>query len=223
MDSPYFNTYLRTRVALQASQMDNNIYRHLKDNLIRKHLNRCFNNYGYIQKIYKIEEKTGGEIIAEDPTAGAVYDIKFSCKLCRPLIGSTIVCEIMNVNKAIIFSKNGPIFVILEEQNINQENFIFDDRRNVLLAKIKNKGIPVVKGTYVKIKITGAKILHNSDQIVATGKLESIATDKERDKSLEDIEKEDGDIIEYSERESQIVEIENESQIVENESESDTE
>lgn len=205
MDSPYFNTYLIGRVALQPSQMDNNIYRHLKDNLTRIHQGKCYNDFGFIQKIYKIEERKGGEIIAEDPTAAAVYDVKFSCRLCRPLIGTTIVCEVVGINRSIVFSVNGPIFVVLEDQHINQNNFTFDERHNVLVAKMGKVGKPVLKGSYVKIKITGTKISNNAKKIIATGTLESLATEEEKVKMIEEIEQFDTEerFIEYQDIENE--------------------
>jgi DNA-directed RNA polymerase subunit E'/Rpb7 len=95
-------------------------------------------HYGYISKIYKIEERHGGEIIAEDPTASATFKLKFSCKLCRPLKGTTIVCEVVSINKTIIGLRNGPIHMIITEGNINLDNFVYDEKQNVCLAYAQN-------------------------------------------------------------------------------------
>ena len=36
--------------------MDNKLYLHIKDNLSNKLVGRCYKNYGFIKKIYKIDE-----------------------------------------------------------------------------------------------------------------------------------------------------------------------
>lgn len=179
IQNPYVNTYLYTKVGLHPSQFDNDIYKHLKNNLTRKLQGKCYKGYGYISKIYKIDEKQGGQIIAEDPSASAIYSVKFSCKICRPLKGTVIVCEVMAINKSIIHLRNGPINVLIFEESgaVNQNNFVFDDKKNVLLAKIGNsQKMPVVVGTHVEIKVAASRIEHNSNRILIMGTLENIAS-----------------------------------------------
>jgi DNA-directed RNA polymerase subunit E'/Rpb7 len=202
MDTPYFNTFLYSTVSLHPSQMTNDIYIHLKNNLIRKLVGKCYKSYGYISKIYKIEERSTGKLIAEDPTASASYDIKFSCKLCRPLKNTVIVCEVIQINKSLIYLRNGPIHVFIFEgsDNINKTNFVYDERRNVLLAVIGNgKGIPVVIGTYIKIKVDDCRIENGSNKIIVLGILESLATKNDIDDSLLIRENDNIPFVEYDE------------------------
>lgn len=187
IQSPYINTYLYTTVGLHPSQFDNDIYKHLKNNLIRKIQGRCYKNYGYISKIYKIEERQGGEIIAEDPSASALYKVKISCKICKPLKGTIVVCEVKSINKALIYLQNGPINILIFENSgaINQDNFTFDDRKNVLIANLKDgQKIPVEPGTFVEIKVSDTRIEHNSNRILVIGTLENIASKKAVDESV---------------------------------------
>ena len=187
IQNPYVNTYLYCNVSLHPSQFDNDIYKHLKNNLARKLQGRCYKNYGYVSKIYKIEERHGGEIIAEDPSASALYKLKFSCKICKPLKGTSIVCEVMAINKTIIHLRNGPINVLIFEDAgaINQNVFVFDDKRNVLLAKIgNNQRIPVVVGTHAEVKVIASRIEHNSNRILIIGTLENIASKEAIDESI---------------------------------------
>ena len=51
--SPYINTKLYTNVILYPNQMNNDIYKNLKDNLIKSIENKCFIDYGYIIKVYE--------------------------------------------------------------------------------------------------------------------------------------------------------------------------
>jgi DNA-directed RNA polymerase subunit E'/Rpb7 len=197
-NGPYFNTYLYTTISLHPSQMDNDIYKHLKTNLQTKLQNKCYMHYGYISKIYKIEERHGGEIIAEDPTASATFKLKFSCKLCRPLKGTTIVCEVVSINKTIIGLRNGPIHMIITDGNINLDNFIYDEKQNVWLAYAQNgKGITIVNGTYVKAKVTDIKIEDKSDRILALGTLEEIASKRESDDVIMARELDDDQFVKY--------------------------
>lgn len=196
LSNPYFNTYLYTTVTLQASQMNNDIYKHLKENLIRKLEGRCYGKYGFVSKVYKIEERTGGNIVPEDPMASAVYNIKFSCKLCRPLKETVIVCRVATINDKLICLKNGPIaiFIFSEIGNINIENFYFDNKRNVLIAYLdeqKTKGVQVNSGDYVKVKIMDVRLEDKTNRIIVIGTLESMATTKERDDSIRTEERDD--------------------------------
>lgn len=187
IQSPYVNTFLYSVVSLHPSQFDNDIYKHLKGNLVRKLQGKCYKSYGYISKIYKIEDRQGGEIIAEDPSASALYKVKFSCKICRPLKGTIIICEVMSINKSLIHLRNGPINVLIFEESgaVNQNNFIFDDKKNVLIAKIgNNQKIPVVAGTFVEIKVVASRIEHNSNKILIIGTLENIASKKAVEESI---------------------------------------
>jgi len=199
MTAPYFNTNLYTTVSLHPSQMDNDIYKHLKNNLIRKLQGKCYKSYGYIIKIYKIEERSEGKLIAEDNSASASYEVKFSCKLCKPLKNTLIICEIIQINKSIIYLKNGPIHVFILDNggNVNQNNFIYDERKNVLLANVgNNKGVPVVIGTFVKVKVIDTKI--ETQRIIVLGTMESLASKKESDESIVMRERDD-EFINYDE------------------------
>lgn len=200
MDTPYFNTYLYTTVTLHPSQMNNDIYKHLKNNLVKNYQGKSYKSYGYISKIYKIEERKGGMMIAEDSSASATYQVKFSCKLCRPLKNTTIICEVKAINKSLIHLVNGPINVLIFEghDQVNQNNFIYDDKRNVLLANIGNgQGVPVTPGTYVKLRVIDSLLENISQKIIVLGTLESLATKKEINESINNKENDDAEFINY--------------------------
>ena len=140
---PYFNTYLYSTILLRSNQMNNEIYKNLKNNLEKKYLNKCYDSYGYISKIYLIETYKCTGIPPEDPTCSAVFNIKFSCKLCRPLINTNIIATVSDINKEIINLTFGPLIILLNvnlenktnNPTINMNNFIFDEKRNLIIAK----------------------------------------------------------------------------------------
>lgn len=202
IQTPYISTHLYTTVGLYPSQFDNDIYKHLKNNLIRKLQGKCYKHYGYISRIYKIDDISRGELIAEDPSASATYNVKFSCKICKPLKGTVIVCEVVSINKSLIHLRNGPINLLIfeESDSVNQNNFAFDDKKNVLIAKIGNgQRIPVVVGTYVEVKVTASRLENNSNRILVAGTLENIASKKAIEESIKQREGDGTDFINYEE------------------------
>ena len=54
MIGPYFITTLEADVRLRPIDMNNNIVDNIKTNLIKMYVNKCFKDYGYIDKIYNI-------------------------------------------------------------------------------------------------------------------------------------------------------------------------
>lgn len=195
---PYFNTTFSVDIGLHPSQMRKNIYENLKNNLIKKHQNKCFKKYGYISKIYSIVEKKGGFIPPENSLAPAIYNTKFQCKLCRPLAGTTIVFEVTRVFKALIYMINGPIHCIIFEgsDRINKENFTFDEARDRFIGHIdKDRGIKIVPGTFVNVKCIDSRM--DNKRILIIGILDSVATPEEIKRA--NIEKESEDKLPYYE------------------------
>src|SRR5580700_5186757 len=132
MTSPYINTILYTNLMLRPAQFSNNIYKSLKSNLINNLEGKCYKNYGLIVKIFEIMKYDNGIIQPENPTAGALYDVRFSCRLCIPLKKKQIICEVDRMNEILIGLKNGPIIIIIVINGmINKNTFIVDQNRNV--------------------------------------------------------------------------------------------
>jgi DNA-directed RNA polymerase subunit E'/Rpb7 len=228
---PYFNTYLTTNIVLRANQLNNKLYNNLKENLRNKLQGKCYRNYGYIVKIYQIEEKSEGVIIPEDTTASVSYKIKFSCKLCKPLKNSFITCEVVSINKSIVYLRNGPMYMLILDGFINTDNFTYDDKRNVLLAykdNDKSKGIPIVQGSYIIAKVTGSQIEDKSKRILLIGTLEKIASENDIKQIIEMREKDSKEFInmeDYDENKlnKNIIKTEEIEETEETESEAETE
>src|SRR5579864_6856984 len=126
MRGPYFITTLEADVRVHPSQMDNNIVDNIKRNLERTYANRCYDNYGYIDKIYDISDDIKGGIIrAEDNTASSVHRVSFNCRICNPMKKSIIMGRIIGINNKMIIAENGPIKFIISENNINNDNVQF--------------------------------------------------------------------------------------------------
>lgn len=187
MSSPYIVTVLNTIVTLSPNQFDNNIYIHLKNNLIRLLEGRCYRNYGYVSKIYEILKRNNGEIVPEFPSGSASFDIKFSCKLCYPLINKHIICKVERINQLIIKLVNGPIQVIatISPDRMNKDVFFTDQNKN-LRYKIGDKSQLLTPDTFVKIKVVSKTFNDTDTFIIVMGYLENIATRNEIEKFYND-------------------------------------
>jgi len=205
MNTPYFNTYLSSNISLHSSQMKNGASKFLKENLIKRMQGKCYKKFGHITKIYNIVDKKRGIIIPEDSTSSALYEVKFGCKLCKPIDGTIIICEIIKMMKSIILLKNGPIDIVIFEGkgHINETNFVYDDKRNTYLAKInQDKGIPVKIGTYVQVKVISTQIEDRSSKLIVIGTLERLATQDEIDNSIDILNNDDLPFIKYDDYEN---------------------
>lgn len=195
MTSPYINTLLNTTVRIHPNQMDNNIRKHIKNSVEREHLNKCFLDYGYLVKIHEIHPDYDAEIIAEDPMACALFKVRFSCTLCRPVLNSTLICKAVGITPLLIYFENGPIHVIVKMmQNYNSNIFQFNQKYNTWTAKKESKSdeidedkkkkfILLGEGMYFKVKIINKRIIDKSNMIICSGFLENVATEAEIEES----------------------------------------
>jgi len=173
LHSPYINTSLLCPIMLLPNQMDNKMYLHLKLNLKNKLEGKCYKNYGYINKIYSIEETSDGIIEAEDPTCSAKIVVKFTCSLCLPIINKEIICKIDRMNKALISAINGPLRAIITADKINKDNFFPDMNRNI---RIKGNSEVVIPEMYIRVLVLSKSFSDHDKNILVIGYLQDIAT-----------------------------------------------
>lgn len=192
LHNPYKKTIISTQIMISPYQMDNKMYIHLKSNLINKLENRCYENYGYIDKIYNIEEISDGVIEPEDPSCSAKMEVKFSCNLFYPITGKEIICRIDRMNKALIMGVNGPaIKVIISADKINKDNFFPDINRNI---RVKGTSEVVVPGMYLRVLVLSKTFSNYDKNILVIGYLQDIATQKEIEEYIENPDNTKNDI-----------------------------
>lgn len=181
MQSPYFNTHLYADIRLRPSQMNNNLIEELKQNLNQKLCSKCYKNYGYIDAIYDIDNDIkGGYIRAEDNTASSIHKIKFGCRIINPIIKGNLIAKIIGINNKVIIASDGPVVIMIGAKNINSNNIVYHNTAYYPLnesGKIINN--PIVKDSYVKIKIFNKQVINGRDKILAFGTIESVASDDE--------------------------------------------
>jgi DNA-directed RNA polymerase subunit E'/Rpb7 len=182
LHNPYKKTIISTPIMILPYQLDNKIYIHLKSNLKNKLENKCYENYGYIDKIYNIEEISDGVIEPEDPSCSVKMDVKFSCNLFLPIIGKEIICKIDRMNKALIMGINGPIKVIITVDKINKDNFFPDINRNI---RVKGTSEIVVPNMYIRVLVISKSFSNYDTNIIVIGFLQDMATQKEIEEYIE--------------------------------------
>jgi len=195
MTSPYINTILTVPILLHPHQMNNDIYLHLKENLKKKVLGKCFKQHGYVDEVIEIIEYKDGIIEAENTESSALFDITFSCRLCLPLKNTQIICEINRINKQLITAVNGPILVIITTNDrVNKEIFYKDNNNNIRYKK-ENVNDILKKGDFIKVTIQGLQFYDGDEIIKVIGFTDDMATEEEQKKFYEDQYKKDLDII----------------------------
>jgi DNA-directed RNA polymerase subunit E'/Rpb7 len=173
--SPYIDTEQYAKISLHPYQMTNDVNINLKINLKKKAEKKC-NQNGFVNKIYKIVEKSNGIIDAENFNASANFVIKYSCKLCLPVENSLIVGKIRTINRVLMVVENGPILSVVLSSNINNDNFKTNNQNNLYHEK---SGKELEIGDYVKIKILSKKFNFNDNQIKTMAYLEDTASSDE--------------------------------------------
>lgn len=176
IQTPYIDTSLISPIMLYPNQMDNKLYLNLKMNLINKLEGKCYKNYGYIVKIYKIDEISDGIIEAEDQSCSAKMIVKFTCRLCIPAKNKEIICQIDRMNKALIGCINGPIKIIITPDKINKEKFFTDSNRNI---RIKETSQVLLPDVYLRVLVLSSSFSDYDTKILTIGYLQDIANEHE--------------------------------------------
>lgn len=175
LSSPYKDTELYARVLIKSSQIDNDIYINLKNNLKKKTENKC-NKYGLITKIYKILDHSDGEIVPENFDASVIYNVRFSCRLCLPEVNTNIICKIDLLNKSLVKASNGPIVCIIGFNYINNDIFNINNKGEIVEIKTGNK---IDINTNIIINIRAINFFPDDERIVILGSLVNIPNKNE--------------------------------------------
>ena len=119
----YTDTILDTKELLNPEQMDNDITNHIKENLKNHYEKKCYKQYGYINKIYKVDKIEETIINSEDILSSQQFKVKFSCQLFFIINEREIICKMDRITPKINTAINGPVKVIIPPDLINQQNF----------------------------------------------------------------------------------------------------
>lgn len=171
--SPYYETTLSTRVTIKSDQLDENILKHMLQNLKNKVENKC-NEVGYIVRVHQILEYGEG-IIDSDTFMGSVnYNVTYSCYFCSPTIGSEILCKVQKYVEGYLSAINGPIRIGVSLTR-SPKDITYNDR------KIQYKGKDISPNDIIKVNILTTKISKGETNIILLGELKGIATKIEKE------------------------------------------
>jgi DNA-directed RNA polymerase subunit E'/Rpb7 len=180
--SPYTKQIIKASILIPPVMLNNLFEINVKEHVINTFEKRCINNYGYINKIYKITKMSGGKIEAENQACSANLDIEFYALLCYPIIKRHIVCKISRITEGLTLGVNGPIICIIIADDIDSNHFYVDSELNL---RIKQNNAILKEGDYVKVLINTVDFKNNDinvddyNELLTTTRLISIATEEE--------------------------------------------
>jgi DNA-directed RNA polymerase subunit E'/Rpb7 len=171
--SPYKNIKQFTKIPLEPYHMNSDIRNNMKSILKKKVEKKC-NKNGFIDEVYKITDYSDGIMIAENLNGSAIYNISYSCRICIPIENTMIIATIKMISSDLIVAINGPLFIFIPKNNI--DNNVWDIPDGYVHRKTSTK---LAITNYVKIQIIDKRINQGDSQIKIMGKLVDFATDSE--------------------------------------------
>ena len=177
MNSASFKTVLDATVVITPSQLNNDLYMNIKDNLEKRLIGKCYKNYGLIEKIYNIQKISDGKINQEDNDCNVYYNVSFHCRILKPVVNSTIIAKVNSINNDYIFLTSSNIKIIVTNKKIGN-NYINDTINNT--NKETNKVIE--NGDFMKVNVLKYQLMDKEKNIYVEGSLVDEATDEEVDK-----------------------------------------
>ena len=171
--SPYKETYQYTRIKIEPHYFNADIRNNMEHILKQKIEKKC-NKNGYVDEIYEIVEYSDGIMVPENLSGGAVFNIKYHCRLCYPIINSIIIAQVRKITYELIICINGPLYIFIPKEKIDQSYWnISDNFKN----KINGKHLEL--NMYVQVLIIDKRINQHDKKIKAEGKMMNIASEEE--------------------------------------------
>ena len=180
MDNNYtssFKTVLKAEVVLSPNQLNNDLYMNIKSNLEKMYLNKIYENYGLIEKIYNVQKIGEGKIHKEDNNCDVYYEVEFYCRIQKSIINSIIIAQVQILNNNIIILFCGSIRILVKNKNINNKYELIEG-----LYKNKETNETIKIGDYFKIRILKYNMINKERVIYVSGELIDEASSKEIEK-----------------------------------------
>jgi DNA-directed RNA polymerase subunit E'/Rpb7 len=187
--NPYRLLIMATRVELTPEQMNNQIPINLKENLKKLKEKRC-NKYGYIEKIHRVIEYFEGEVYAENLSASAVFNVRYSALVCLPINNMFIVAKIEQITKSMTVCVHGAMRIVIKPNKLNEANFVTNQEGNIVYRKT---GEVLQMNDSVIIRVIDHTFRKNDRQIVVLGYLEDVASSEQVEKYFMNIEVDESD------------------------------
>lgn len=174
---PFLKTDLTANIALHPSQLNNEIYNNILNNLKKLLVGKCYKNYGYISKIYDIIDVSDGQMYQEDINASVIYKVHFKCMIVNPIKNTIILCKVIQNTQDWLLVGNAPepINIIISHDRINESVFSID----AATGNIRTSSHILEENEFVKVRITAVEIVDKDSEVLSIGYLEGIPTDDE--------------------------------------------
>jgi hypothetical protein len=173
--NPFSNKIINNRLLIPSRKLNNELYLNIKYFIKKKYEGKTI-KYGYISKIYRLIKYENNYVEINNLDCNPFFFVKFSARVCNPIINTIIITKITKMNKNFIVSENGPITCITKYSSINDNKFSIDDEKNVIEKKTNTK-IDINK--YVKVLVQAKRMYSNDTNIVILGYILNIASSKE--------------------------------------------
>ena len=173
--NPFSNKIINNRLLIPSRNLNNELYLNIKYYIKKMYEGKTI-KYGYISKIYRLMKYDSNNIEINNLDCNPFFFVKFSARVCNPIVNTIIVTKVTKINKNFIVSENGPITCITKYSNINDSKFRLDDEKNVIENKTNTK-LDINK--YVKVLIQAKRMYTNDKNIVILGYIINIASSKE--------------------------------------------
>lgn len=177
LHDPFVITENKIIVELLPSQMNSNLYSHLKRNIEMRVLGKC-NNVGLFIKVEKLIKYDENEINIENFTSNAEYSVTFLATVCIPLPDTEVILRVEKTicehGNYLLNAGNGALSCVLSVKN--NSHFLSMKNSKIYIAKY-DKYIEV--GNYIKILIKNKRSDPRDEKIGIAGKIIDIATEEE--------------------------------------------
>jgi DNA-directed RNA polymerase subunit E'/Rpb7 len=171
--SPYKNVKQSTNISVEPYHLNSDI-RNNMFNILKKKVEKKCNSYGYIDEVHKIMEYGDGQMAGENLSGNIIYNILYHCRLCLPVVNTTIIGQVKVISSEVIVCINGPIMIFVTKDNIDTN--IWDNNDGYVDKKSKEK---LVVGSYIKITILNIQINQGDNIIKSMGLITDIPTTDE--------------------------------------------
>jgi len=188
--NPYVIREVGTKISILPTQLDFNLYKNLKNNLISKVEGKNI-KLGNVIRVHRISDYSNGYIDTNNFSGTAIYDIKYIATLCILIDQKQIIVKVnmqSEENKGInikelkaIRCENGCIDCIIMTNLIDMQKFQINVDGTI---SYKETGNPIMHNDYLKVTIQNKQINAGANRIMILGYLNDIATAKEVEASF---------------------------------------
>lgn len=171
--SPYKNTKQNTSISVEPYHLNSDI-RNNMFNILKKKVEKKCNIYGYVDEVFRILEYGHGVMIPENLSGNVIYNLDYHCRLCLPIVNSTIITQIKIIRPEVIVCTNGPIMCFVTKDNI--DSTIWANHDGYTNKETKEK---LTNNMFVKLKILNIQINQGDNIIKTMGYILDIPTSDE--------------------------------------------